>query len=596
MIETLLPSLPDGFDRTDVALALLAGTAGVIASFAVAGVTPAFVAAPISSVAATTLPSVVITTAILVLGSLGQKLNLLTAVIAAGGVLSLVASLGEYAARRVEVPALGPVLGGVGAGLFAGLLTGAPTASAATGVGVAVVSLGGTVAARGGPADGSGSPLAGVDRERRRLLGGLPGVVGVSAAAVAFARRRATTTTDPPEPDALAGGDDADSTDGVGDTDAGGVGDADAGGSGAMPTHTPTETVRTAAPGTAAGSDGSGSDAAGGTAGEAGTSPTPGGTVASTPEPTETPTATPESEITRLLNEAARKSFDVDGMEPLVSEKFYEVDINAVNPDVSVDDWSLSLTGEVETEKTFSYEELTEMSADNRFVTLRCVGERLNGKKMDTALWTGVPVDTLLEEVSPTGECDCVMLRATDDFFEEIPLDDIRGGLLAYGMNGELLPRRHGYPMRILVPGHWGEVNVKWVDEIEFLDSEESGYWEKRNWQGTGEVNTVAKLKLVDHLDDGRIRVGGHAYAGTEGIQTVEVSVDGGESWNEARLGPELPSEDAWRQWLHTYDAPDSEHDVVVRATDGNGELQPKESSNPFPSGATGWVSKTIKP
>jgi len=74
-------------------------------------------------------------------------------------------------------------------------------------------------------------------------------------------------------------------------------------------------------------------------------------------------------------------------------------------------------------------------------------------------------------------------------------------------------------------PWSLGRDHAKWLTEIEVLDRESTGYWEKRGWHGTGPVNTVAKLWGVNRLGDGRIQVGGHAYAGTRGIKTVEVSV-----------------------------------------------------------------------
>jgi DMSO/TMAO reductase YedYZ molybdopterin-dependent catalytic subunit len=305
------------------------------------------------------------------------------------------------------------------------------------------------------------------------------------------------------------------------------------------------------------------------------------------------------ADVEAKLAVAADYSLGLDGIDPLVSENFYEVDINSIDPDLSAADWSLSITGAVEEEVTLDYADLQQMAAENRFVTLRCVGERLNGYKTDTALWTGVPVDSLLEEAGVQSGCECVMLRAEDDYYEEFPIDALRGGMLAYGMNGKVLPRGHGYPVRALVPGHWGEVNVKWLSEIEVLDREAEGYWEKRGWQGTGPVNPVAKLHYESTLPDGRRRIGGHAYAGLRGVQRVEVSTDGGETWADATLSDRLPAasgdgpaEDAWRQWEYTYDPPEGGHTVVVRMVDRRGELQPEEEADAYPSGPSGWVSK----
>jgi DMSO/TMAO reductase YedYZ molybdopterin-dependent catalytic subunit len=295
------------------------------------------------------------------------------------------------------------------------------------------------------------------------------------------------------------------------------------------------------------------------------------------------------------LDRAAAQSIAVDGLEPLVSDAFYQVDINATDPTLDASAWTLDVTGFVDEELTYTYDDIRAPVPENRFVSLRCVGESLNGRKLDNALWTGLPIMDLVEPAGVDAGC-CVMLRAADGFYEEFPLSALREGFLAYGMNGDVLPRAHGYPARALIPGHWGEINVKWLTEIEILEQEAVGYWEERGWHGTGPVNTVAKLHVVNHLADGRVEVGGHAYAGTRGVRTVEISTDGGTSWAEATLSERLPGDDVWRQWVHRYEPPAGSHDVVVRAIDGEGDLQPREESGAFPSGPSGWVSRTVQP
>ncbi|MFB6206191.1 MAG: molybdopterin-dependent oxidoreductase [Haloglomus sp.] len=294
------------------------------------------------------------------------------------------------------------------------------------------------------------------------------------------------------------------------------------------------------------------------------------------------------------LAAAAEKSLDVDGLPPLVSstDDFYEVDINTLNPTVDADSWELALTGEVVRERTWSLSDLSSLPVDQRFVTLRCVSDPLNGEKMDNALWTGVPADALLDGAGVAGTH--VVLRAVDGYYNEFPLEALRDGLFAYRMNGEPLPRNHGAPVRALIPGHWGEINVKWVTEIEVVDHEVEGYWEKRGWHGTGPVNTVAKLWTRNRLSDGRMQVGGCAYAGTRGVGAVEVSVDGGETWADARLSEPLPGDDVWRQWAHEWTPTRSRHEVVVRAVESDGTVQSKTRDRAPPDGATGWVSDVV--
>jgi DMSO/TMAO reductase YedYZ molybdopterin-dependent catalytic subunit len=300
--------------------------------------------------------------------------------------------------------------------------------------------------------------------------------------------------------------------------------------------------------------------------------------------------------IDRQLESARQHSMAIDGLPDAVSETadFYVVDKNAIDPIVPADTWALRIHGAVETEMTITYAELTKMAVAHRFVTLRCIGEALNGTKMDTALWTGVLAADLLDLANPQGKH--VVLRAADNYDEAFPLAALRPSLLAYGMNGDPLPRAHGYPVRALVPGHWGEVNVKWLTEIEVRDAPLTGYWERRGWHGTGPVTAVAKLWTVNHLSDGRIQLGGYAYAGTRGIERVEVSTDGGHNWTDATLSTPLPGDDVWRGWSYEYDSPDASHEVVLRAIDGGGNRQPRQPSGPFPKGPSGWVSRTIRP
>jgi len=494
---------PDRRGLRAVGVALAGGVAAVAGSYAAAGFTPAFAAAPVSSLVVANTPDAVVTWSIQTLGDLGHQLGFALALTLTAGLFgAAVGAAGALAARfgLPGAPFAGLAAVAVAFGLSGALVPGL-AAGAAAGVVVAAAELGGS---------------SGPDRSavRRRLLRAAVASTAIGGLGVVLGGRR----------------------------------------------------------------------------GDGSTRASPAGEVS--------------ADVRGLLAEADEKSLDVAGIEPLVSRNFYQVDINSVDPDLNAESWSLRVTGAVDEERDFDYETLTGMESEDRFVTLRCVGESLNGRKMDTAVWTGVPVTDLLGDLPD--EC-CVMARAADDFFEEFPLAALEDALLAYEMNGEPLPRGHGHPVRLLVPGHWGEINVKWLTELEVLEEERDGYWEKRGWHGTGPVETVAKLHTVNHLDDGRVQIGGHAYAGTRGIERVEVSTDGG-TWTEARLSEPLAGEDAaaesgeswsgtdvWRQWEHTYD-PDGPHEAVVRATDGTGTLQPREESEAFPSGPTGWVSRRVEP
>jgi len=301
-------------------------------------------------------------------------------------------------------------------------------------------------------------------------------------------------------------------------------------------------------------------------------------------------------EIDAMLARAAETDLEIDGVEPPVSPvgTFYTVDIDSAPPIVDPEEWSLSIHGAVEQELVLDYDQLRDQPVEHRFVALRCIGEDRNAHQMDTALWTGTPLAPLLERVDPDGEY--VELHAADGYVATFSRSYLEHALVAYGMNGELLPRQHGHPARILMPGSWGKLNVKWVTDVVFREEPTEGYWEQRGWNSEAPITTVAKLWTdpVNELSDGRLEVGGHAYAGTRGIDRVEVSTDGGETWADAELTEPLPGRDVTRQWRYRYAAEDT-HEVVVRAVDGTGERQTEERTDQFPNGAAGWVRRRVE-
>ena len=163
-------------------------------------------------------------------------------------------------------------------------------------------------------------------------------------------------------------------------------------------------------------------------------------------------------------------------------------------------------------------------------------------------------------------------------------LDDV---LVAWAMNGEPLPLDHGYPVRLVVPGWVGIASIKWLGELRVTTSVIDSPWNTRwyrmhgaDWDGAnsslGRMPVKSIVDVVDEPSVGRISVlRGRAWAGEASIRMVEVSTDGGETWDEASLtGPNEPS--AWVEWEHPWipDRPGA-HVLVSRATDSLGRRQP---------------------
>ena len=295
-----------------------------------------------------------------------------------------------------------------------------------------------------------------------------------------------------------------------------------------------------------------------------------------------------------MLSEAAEAELDAEGIKPLIAEigEFYRVDINPSPPSVDADAWSLSVTGLVDEELELAYEDVLGYDVVHRYKTIRCLSDGIDGDSMDTAVWTGCRVGDILETAGTNGEY--AMLNGADDYWYSLPLSDIEDAVLAYGMNGLELPQAHGYPVRLLVPDRWGKLHVKWLTDIEIISEDESGYWEEKGWHGMGPVNAVTKVDRINR-PSGRIQICGHAYAGARGVEAVEVSVDGGETWNEATLSRPLPDPDTERQWVYEFEPDRDSHEVYARTIDGEGSVQPQERTEPYPNGATGWVNRTLR-
>ena len=169
---------------------------------------------------------------------------------------------------------------------------------------------------------------------------------------------------------------------------------------------------------------------------------------------------------------------------------------------------------------------------------------------------------------------------------------------LVWGMNGEPLNAAHGAPLRAIVPGRYGIKNVKWLERIELSSADEEGYWQRRDWTEEGVVKTSSRIDAprprgIVRADEAELA--GIAFAGDRGISKVEVSTDGGATWRAAAI-TDRPSALSWVIWRLAWSPPPAPgtYEVVVRATDGTGELQTEERAPTLPDGASGWHEITV--
>jgi hypothetical protein len=169
-------------------------------------------------------------------------------------------------------------------------------------------------------------------------------------------------------------------------------------------------------------------------------------------------------------------------------------------------------------------------------------------------------------------------------------MDPKREPLIALGMNGAPLPREHGYPARLIVPGLYGYVSAtKWLAELELTTLEAfDGYWVPLGWAKKGPILTQSRIDVPRSgttIKAGPTPIAGVAWAPDRGIRRVEISIDG--TWQDATLSTPI-SDATWVQWVVPWDATRGDHRIEVRATDGTGAVQPADPTSPAPDGARG--------
>ncbi len=313
--------------------------------------------------------------------------------------------------------------------------------------------------------------------------------------------------------------------------------------------------------------------------------------------------------LLRDLN--ARATFSYDGLaysgpgvQPIApNDKFYTVTKNVVDPDVAAPVWRLEIGGMVEEPKSYTFDDLMSLGSIEQESTLMCISNRIGAGLMSNAVWQGVRLRDLLEASRPLPGALEVFLNGadayTDSFAFEKAMDPTT--IVAFAMNGEPLPMRHGYPARVVVPGLYGEKNVKWVTRIEVVDYDAKGFYEQQGWGPNFVIPTRSDIfgprwrrtrgdAFVEPFAAGQTAtIRGRAFAGDRGIQRVEFSADDGETWHETRIdyaGTPL----TWTFWSAEWRPEEpGEYTLVSRATDGTGAPQPSETRGIVPQGATGY-------
>ena len=307
-------------------------------------------------------------------------------------------------------------------------------------------------------------------------------------------------------------------------------------------------------------------------------------------------TKVPKLEIAQMTPLPGDETLNITGLSPFYTpeEDFYRVDTALVVPKVTADTWELRIHGMVDKPVTLTWDQLIRRPMAEHDVTLTCVSEAVGGGYIGNARWQGIMLADVLREAGIQSGADQIVMRDVNGMTIGVatePVMDGRKSMLAVGMNGQLLPQEHGYPVRVVVPGLYGYVSAtKWVVDMELTTfGAFDAFWVKQGWSQQGPIKTESRIdvpKRRSTVPAGQVTIAGVAWAQHIGIEGVEVSVDG--VWSEAKL-PAQDTIDTWRQWYYVWDATPGLHVLQVRATDKTGYTQTAVVQKTEPNGATGY-------
>ncbi len=303
-------------------------------------------------------------------------------------------------------------------------------------------------------------------------------------------------------------------------------------------------------------------------------------------------------EVERVATRKAVGTVSAGQLPPAITptENFYVVSKNFLDPDPDRgDDWSIEVGGLVEKPGSIGRADLEALAGPVFASTLTCISNPVGGDLISTAEWTGAPLSAVLNRFGVRPNAVDLVAEGEDGYTDSFPIERALSPEphIVWEMNGEPLPKPHGTPVRLIVPGLYGIKNVKWLTKLTVSGDDYRGFWQDRGWTDEGIIKTQSQIRVPrrrEVLSVGRHEIGGLAFAGDRGISMVEVSIDGGDTWREAEIAAN-PSDAglSWVIWTYWWDAEQGEYTLAVRATDGEGNLQTEEKASTLPDGASGY-------
>ncbi len=283
-----------------------------------------------------------------------------------------------------------------------------------------------------------------------------------------------------------------------------------------------------------------------------------------------------------------------DGVRITTSDKLF-VQSYDQEPGLRSEEWSLTLDGAVDQPLSLTYADLRSLPAEDVMWTLECIGNPVGGELIGNGVWRGARLQPLLARAGIRPEAVEVRFHAADGYSTSVTRERIAhpDTLLAFELNGYPLSREHGFPLRILIPGHYGQKMPKWLTRMECITEPFVGHFESQGWSSAATIRVnsrVERPRSDEQVARGRLVVSGVAHAGLAGIQQVEVGVSDSAGQNTTWLDVELmrgPNVYSWTQWRAFWDAEPGAYLLQAVATDGEGVRQ-EGSGSPFPDGTSG--------
>jgi DMSO/TMAO reductase YedYZ molybdopterin-dependent catalytic subunit len=298
-------------------------------------------------------------------------------------------------------------------------------------------------------------------------------------------------------------------------------------------------------------------------------------------------------------------------------------------PRLELASYQLRIDGAVRNPLSLTYQQLRDMPSETRAATLECAGNgrvflvpQVGGAQWElgavgNAEWTGVPLGALLERAGLEDDACEIVLEGADrgtpteqpvppgpiSYARSLPRDKAlqREALIAYLMNGHDLPLHHGYPVRAIVPGHYGMASVKWLTHIQAVREPFRGYWQTSdygywdNLDGKPVRRALGEIQLKSEITRPRVyetlapnqrhTVFGVAWAGETEVTGISVSTDGGQTWAEAEFLDPV-QRFAWRRWKFEWLTPTKSGRYILLscAKGADGSVQPDKHDQNYGS------------